>query len=71
MESVAVKDGDESIPHFVDKSKLVAQVLEIESESWLMRISKNSCVGDSVPPQAANNLNSLLVGLFYFMAWQG
>jgi competence CoiA-like predicted nuclease len=35
MESVTAKDGDESMPHFLDKSKLAAQALEIESESWL------------------------------------
>ncbi len=42
---------------------LVAQSVEQRIE--------NPCVGGSIPPRATKNLNSPLVGLFSFMAWQG
>ena len=32
---------------------------------------ENPCVGRSIPPRATRNLNSPLVGLFSFRAWQG
>jgi hypothetical protein len=32
---------------------------------------ENPCVGGSIPPRATKNLNSPLVGLFSFGAWQG
>ena len=31
---------------------------------------ENPCVGGSIPPRATKNLNSPLVGLFSFGAWQ-
>ena len=41
---------------------LVAQSVEQRIE--------NPCVGGSIPPRATKNLNSPLVGLFSFRAWQ-
>ena len=44
------------------------QVFESESESWLMRIIENPCVGGSIPPRATKIINSPLVGLFSCVA---
>jgi len=49
----------------------VTQAFEINAKAVYRRIFENPCVGGSIPPRATKNLNSPLVGLFSFMAWQG
>ena len=40
------------------------------SEIGLAEGVENPCVGGSIPPRATKNVNSPLVGLFSFEAWQ-
>ena len=45
---------------------MAAQSLEIKEKAVYQRIFENSCVGGSILSRATKNLNSPLVGLFYF-----
>jgi len=51
---------------FSRKYQLVTQALEIKVKAVYRRIFENPCVGGSIPPRATKNLNSLLVGLFFW-----
>ena len=55
--------GQNTVSFIIPTLGLVAQSVEQRIE--------NPCVGGSIPPRATKNLNSPLVGLFSFKAWQG
>jgi len=46
-----------------------SNVLAVENNDFFS--VENPCVGGSIPPRATKNLNSPLIGLFSFEAWQG
>jgi len=49
---------------FLDKSRLVAQAVEIKAKAVYQRI-ENPCVGGSIPPRATKKYQTTF-GYFYF-----
>ena len=47
-----VKFDQHKDAQFLDKSRLVAQALEIKAKAVYRRIFENPCVGGSIPPRA-------------------